>query len=111
MNDMPVSVETTPRFFTIEHREEVVPTECFGPVTIREVSAKQIQAIHAEYAENKDEQKFGYLLLCATAFGPHGERFSMDVFEDMPVRAFDDVRRLIEVAVKINGKASEVEKA
>ncbi|WP_250518555.1 hypothetical protein [Caballeronia sp. ATUFL_M1_KS5A] len=112
MNDMstpPVSAEP-PRFFTIEHREEVIETECFGPVMVREISAKQIQAIHADYAENKDEQKFGYLLLCATAIGPHGERFQMALFDDLPVRAFDDVRRLVEAAVRINGKASEVEK-
>lgn len=106
MNDL----SNAPCFFTIEHREEVVDTACFGKVTVREIPAKQIQAIHADYAENKDEQKFGYLLLCATAIGAHGERFSMQVFDDLPVRAFDDVRKLVEVSVKINGKESEVEK-
>jgi hypothetical protein len=110
MNDMRIPQAGPPSFFTIERREEVIDTHCFGRVTVHEVPALQIQAIHAKYTESQDDAKFGYLLLCATATGEQGERFRLELFDELPVRAFEDVGKLVAAAVRINGKETEVEK-
>ncbi|WP_395066195.1 hypothetical protein [Paraburkholderia silvatlantica] len=106
-----------PPVFVIPFRTEDVATDLFGTVTVSELSSRKLEALHAlipkdDDASPEDKSRFAYRLLCEAARGENGERFTLEVLDDLPTRAFTDVAKLVRVAVRLNGMDREaVEKA
>jgi hypothetical protein len=105
-------LSTPAPLFAVQLLAEPVETAMFGPVTVHEISGRRITALYEQYSPGEDPRAFGYALMCETVRGPNGERFTMELFDDLPNRAMPDVALLLRTAVRINGVSSEeVEKA
>jgi hypothetical protein len=98
--------------FDLTFQSEQVETKYLGVVTINDIGTEGIEAIVLEAGGNSDTRVMQHRLLCASAVGPNGERFTMEQMAHWPARAFADRVKLIKAAARINGMAGdEVEKA
>ena len=110
MNDFSQPV----RSFDLTLSSETVETECFGAVTISDIGADGIERIatHMRETGQTDDREMAQRLLCESATGPNGERFTPEGFAHMPARAFRDRINLLTAAMRVNGLSQvDVEKA
>ena len=102
------------RTFDLTLSSETVETECFGVVTGSDIGADGIERIatHLREAGQTDDREMARRLLCESATGPNGERFTLEGLAQMPARAFRDRIRLLTAAMRVNGLSQvDVEKA
>jgi hypothetical protein len=102
------------RSFDLTPSSETVETECFGTVTISDIGADGIERIaaHMRDAGQADDREMARRLLCESATGSNGERFTPEGLAHMPARAFRDRIKLLTAAMRVNGLSQvDVEKA
>jgi hypothetical protein len=104
MND--INKKAVPAF-NIEPAEETINTRCFGQVRIRDIGAQRIEALLTAHQEEKDNMPLLRAILCEAGEGPHGERFTRDLLDRLPARAFRDSRELMVAAGRVNGLAKD----
>ena len=100
--------------FDLTPSHETVETDCFGTVTISDIGADGIERIasHMRDAGQADDREMARRLLCESATGPNGERFTPEGLAHMPARAFRDRIKLLTAAMRVNGLSQvDVEKA
>jgi hypothetical protein len=97
--------------FSIEPSEETIETACFGKVTIHDIGADRVEALLSSHSDEKDNMPLLRALVCESAEGEHGERFTMEVLRKLPARAIQDRQALMLAAGRVNGIArKDVEK-
>jgi len=102
--------QPVPRF-DLTFQSEQVQTKYLGLVTINDIGTDGIEAVVLETKGDTDTRLLQQRLLCASAVGPNGERFTMEQMANWPARAFADRVKLMKAAARINGMAGdEVEK-
>lgn len=98
--------------FDLTFQSEQVQTKYLGVVTIHDIGTEGVERIVLDAGGDTDTRLMQHRLLCASAVGPNGERFTMEQMAHWPARAFADRVKLIRAAARINGMAGdEVEKA
>lgn len=98
--------------FDLTFQSEQVQTKYLGVVTIHDIGTEGVERIVLDAGGDTDTRLMQHRLLCASAVGPNGERFTMEQMTHWPARAFADRVKLLRGAARINGMAGdEVEKA
>jgi hypothetical protein len=93
--------------FVVPLVTEQVQTTMFGIVTISEISSRRLNALLEEHPPERDGRLFAWGLLCEAARGEHGERFTMQLLDDLPNRALADLSLLMKTAVQVNAVNQE----
>lgn len=93
--------------FVIPLFSESVQTAMFGTVTVFEISSRKLNALLEEHPPARDGRLFAWGLLCEAARGEHGERFTIEVLDDLPNRALGDLSLLMKTAVRVNAVNQE----
>lgn len=100
MNDR-VPALSAPREFVVPSKTKVVHTEAFGAVTLRAMSIRRAREIATQLDENRPEES-GFRLLCETATGPNGERFTMESIDEFPAHVMAEINLLVNEAAELS---------